>query len=836
MKDKIPATNITQNLMFTRSGIVWATWRIEPVSYSYRPTAQKIDVKNLHQSLFESFEGEVMYSGLIAQSDPTDVVEKMISKVNMEGKLDWLDEVEATLDVLDNIPLNERCFWVSVPLMGKQGVVDQLKDSFAAGLREASDILQLPLRPVSESEIAAAARAARIIEDKFSDSFRLIRATPAEHLWMGLHHQYRGIGNETAAPDLYKKLDPSLVLSGAAFGQPVLDEGGKSDLSPRELKTLQPYKRKFLKVVPDDEPCYQVMLGLTATPMGGMVFPGTEWLHILDAKFEFEVDWVLRVIYQSSKKAKEKNRSTENKLRDQFDQRDGEANEMTGFMADLEQNAKDLSTFHQKMSSSEHIMKATVHAIFAVGAPSADQAQEMAKILREFYKTKLGMTLWQGLGKQKSWWWGMQPGVAMHQDVRALAQVSTSEDLAGAVPFVSTGFGGEKGIVWGANESTERGTLAFLDLEGQAEGNRSCSVGVSGEMGVGKTMFAKKVAGAVTDRGGRFFAIDQSTTHEWATYGASITDCASLVITAPEYSLDPLRVLGIEDGASAVENLVAMLTNISISSDLGDVLSEVLDPEYMHEHELISLKAVVDHLKVCDLPDADKLHRKLATLARRKLGKVLFDPALPPFPLDATSLVIVTDGLEYPSDNELENKHLFEQMSVEKIFGRAIRLLAASIGEKVCFQNREQLVFLMISEAQHFTKVEEGNRIIERFLREGRKAKAAVFLDSQTAGGLGPNRSLIPNKMVMRLRDEDLAIEAMHWLGLKAEENPEILRIIKKELSPAGPDERTIPGREGECMAVDAQDRYAKLKVWAPANPDRFAAADTTPELEKTAS
>ena len=39
---QIPATAMTSNLMWTRSGVVWATWRLQPLPYAYATAAAKV--------------------------------------------------------------------------------------------------------------------------------------------------------------------------------------------------------------------------------------------------------------------------------------------------------------------------------------------------------------------------------------------------------------------------------------------------------------------------------------------------------------------------------------------------------------------------------------------------------------------------------------------------------------------------------------------------------------------------------------------------------------------------------------------------------------------------
>ena len=78
MTMQIPATAMTSNLMWTRSGVVWATWRLQPLLYAYSSATNQKLVKAHHQALFQAHRGEGLVVGLCADLDPVSVVERML--------------------------------------------------------------------------------------------------------------------------------------------------------------------------------------------------------------------------------------------------------------------------------------------------------------------------------------------------------------------------------------------------------------------------------------------------------------------------------------------------------------------------------------------------------------------------------------------------------------------------------------------------------------------------------------------------------------------------------------------------------------------------------------
>ena len=80
-----PAIALTKNLMWTRSGVVWAMWRLQPAKIGGRqiiyPSAsfkEKLAVKALHQALYQQLRGEAILMGLTAEIDPVEIVQRMI--------------------------------------------------------------------------------------------------------------------------------------------------------------------------------------------------------------------------------------------------------------------------------------------------------------------------------------------------------------------------------------------------------------------------------------------------------------------------------------------------------------------------------------------------------------------------------------------------------------------------------------------------------------------------------------------------------------------------------------------------------------------------------------
>src|SRR3954470_945829 len=121
-------------------------------------------------------------------------------------------------------------------------------------------------------------------------------------------------------------------------------------------------------------------------------------------------------------------------------------------------------------------------------------------------------------------------------------------------------------------------------------------------------------------------------------------------------------------------------------------------------HRINGLGELIAHLAGdCTLAGAAELARVMNIYARKDFGRVVFDSTLPPLPLDAPAIVFATQVLELPTRDELAHEHLFDQLKLEKIYGRAMYALIAAIARHVCFRDRSRLGLFVVDECHHVT-------------------------------------------------------------------------------------------------------------------------------------
>ncbi len=835
---RLPATAMTGHLMWTRTGTVWATWRLEGLAKGFGSSDTSTWSKLYHQNLFQSIRGEYLLLGLTADLDPVSVVNRMLEGVDIERSKAWALETMLTLDSLAEKPLGKREFWLSAPI--RSGNVKQRMSAIGRNAEtSARDLLSLPVRPPSNKEVLAALQSAGKIEEQLPADFAPHRATVAEQVWIASHSQTRGLGLDNAAPDTSGRTLggvaqqygadelPDRTVGSVVFPNPLIDEGGQTEL-PSKLAKYDPFTRRYVKIqnLREETTSYQVLLALAGTPKGGWETPAVDWVGRID-ELGVDADWAIRLNVIAAGDAARRNKRAEANLTDQLDQQDGTA-AITGSGGSLVTTARTLQEYHAELNRSDKEVEVQASMILAVAGPTPDEARARAQFLQKDFKG-IDFTFDIPLGAQEALWWGMQPGSPTSRQVREFVEITTGAMFATLVPITSSDLGDAKGMLFAANitSGTERPVL--LDLEGQAEADISGSIGLVGEQGGGKSTTIKAILGATHDRGASIIMIDRTGTREYATFAHSLDPTETVIcdVVNPIYSLDPLRLFGAREGATHVLTLMTALLGVDVLSDIGATLADVLDPDYVAVHNLRDLGRLHAHLRELGEsdPEARSIAKRMSLYVGKQFGQVLFDSDLPALDLSKRGIAFLTAGLALPTQIELEQN----KIPYQKAFGRAIYALLTSISRRICFADDSKLSVFAVDEVHHITMSPEGDQEMDAWYREGRKYKASVIAASQDAPSLGKNRGQIKNRLVFRQTDEDLAVANLEWFNKGLGEDRDMINLVTQDLSPLGAGGRVADDRRGEALFRDARRRMGKIRVSLPHVTERRTAVLSTP-------
>lgn len=836
----IPTHTLVKNLRFTTSGTVWADFLLSGVSYGLRPDKEKATVRQMHQALFRSLGGEALLLGLTSGKDPEQLVAKMMEGVDPAECPDWVAECEATLASLDDIHPGQRIYWLSLPLASSTpwaGAGAVVRTSLGQMRSQLGMPRNSPSAKLVDELVLKAAKAVESVPA----GFRVRPATAAQMVWLHQHMLDRGLFQDWDLPSsVSDEVTPAVVRSkaGTAMVEPLLDEGGQTDLEKVERAKINPFRRRYLKVqdqAGDGLASYQSLLVIGNVPDRGMPFPDGELIGRIDES-GISTDWAIRLHVRSSAEVMVDNKRALNAMNEQLRQRDGE---LSHSVSALDGYASLQAEYAAIFEADKLEVEVQATMILCVSGPDAESATVQSKALADWI-SQWGYRAVAPLGQQGTMWWAMVPGMPASSFVREYAQITTSTDLAALCPLATVEVGDAKGSILALNIGhgpmlaagmpCGPAQVVFHDPDGATDRNESGSIAVSGDLGAGKSVTLKKVAGDVLDRGGRVIVPDRTEMGEWAKWARSITRSKIVDVVDPSWSLDPLRLFGAGVGSRMTQSLLGPLLNVSPTSDEGMLLADALDPTYLERHSVDSMGALVAHLGSdrCDLPSAKAVARKLNVFARQSLCRVIFDADLPPIQLSDRAVVILTHSLELPTNEELNTEHLFAQLSVEKIFGRALYAFIAVLAERVCFEDADTLAAFVVDEAHFVTSSSEGVRVVTRFVRDGRKHRAVVALGSQDAIEDFPSevlRGLIPTRLLMRHTDKRLAQRGLEWLGLDAEDD-RLIDLITKDTSPKLGDEVPL-WRRGEALMRDAAGNIGRVKVLGPAVAARNQAGRT---------
>lgn len=114
--DRIPDTAVLGHLKWTRSGTVWATWRMEGLPKGLGGSDLNEVRRRVHRALAQSLIGEYMLLGLGGTVSPDTVANQMLEGVDVVEHPAWAEEVLLNMDEFDASPQGRREYWLSAPL------------------------------------------------------------------------------------------------------------------------------------------------------------------------------------------------------------------------------------------------------------------------------------------------------------------------------------------------------------------------------------------------------------------------------------------------------------------------------------------------------------------------------------------------------------------------------------------------------------------------------------------------------------------------------------------------------------------------------------------------
>ncbi len=95
-----PVVAVVGNLIWSRTGRVWAIWRVRETPYAWLPARRKLAAHAAVRTLLARLPGDAMVLSVAARIDASEVIEAMTEGVDLDERVAWAEVVEATWDRL----------------------------------------------------------------------------------------------------------------------------------------------------------------------------------------------------------------------------------------------------------------------------------------------------------------------------------------------------------------------------------------------------------------------------------------------------------------------------------------------------------------------------------------------------------------------------------------------------------------------------------------------------------------------------------------------------------------------------------------------------------------
>ncbi|MDW8478480.1 ATP-binding protein [Streptomyces scabiei] len=873
---RVPIRHIAGHLVWSTHGSVWAVYRLHPgpdeqgrheesVQGTYVPAAVREEQLAKITHLVRSLTGAPRLFGLCARVDPGEVALRMIEGIEPSdtppGQTHpWVENVEATLDLLDGQEMHRRTLWLAVPLQ-TEGAGLQMTAQVGAMWAEIAPTLGMRPTPVARREVTAYQEQAARVEAALAGGVAFRPARPAEIVWMVQHALHRGMDEpllaEAESSELYGGQVREGVLhspSYADLGQVRLQEGGidpdlddvdelkSADQLTRSgrkawwrVKTGSPLRRRWLQIESDAGTGYQAQLALAECP-AAVSMDAADLFAQLET-LDFPVDYTVDLTLVPAEKARDQVRRKRNELVDQADQYDARP---TGMPASLTDAARDLGELDARLSRTSVEVEVQSVTVLSVWGPTAAICDARARALASL----LGGADYRAVrpaGLQEALFLLGLPGTTRPGVVREFTQHQVSEDWALGGAFALGEVGDPNGMFLGLDLDCGTTRPVMINVADAPKHDASASLGIVGDLGAGKSVLQKLIAEAVWARGGCAICIDRTPVREWATFARTAAKGRVQIIDAAqaEVSIDPLRMFDGPEGRHYALSYLTLQLGIGPMSTNGEVLHHAV--EKAAASDAPSMRRVLEVLEEMATSEVGKRQDAASTLAglvrvvaTNSLAAMVFDATLPPVRLDASStsdmIVITTAGLKLPPKAAFANPEVLHQQPLEALIGRAVLYLIAALARQTAFEDPERFTAVVADELYWLTSSAEGTSLVHEILHDGRKHGAGLLAASHDAEELGPDRGLMAYRALARTTDRGRARRGLEFVGLDPNDG-ELLRLVTTGLSPVGQ-----RGREGEFLLACPRQNTGRVKAVIPDIERITTSIATTPGRRTRAS
>ena len=806
-----PARFVSGQLVWSTQGSVWAVWRVAPTTYAWLNNRAKLDLHNRTRKALLALPGESLLLSLCERVDAADVVERMVTGVDLDRSPEWVDASMAALDSLSEVEMYRRTHFIAAVLPATGATA--ARAVWGSAKAAVTGSFGLPAGRPAETEIDTRRRQAKSVGAALAAGMgAAVRpATSDEIRWVYARAPLRGVEDPPLRVDDPPRACTSTRerLGSAALvglGAGVFTEGGdKTDDRPG-------HGRRYLKVQTEAGVGWQTFLAVAEMPHQ-FSFPagaGAEWLVQADSQV-FPVDWACRIRPVANDVAQARAKRKARNLVGQFGEYEGEP---TGVPTTLDEALKGVDQQRKALAASPSDPELETTMIFCVWAEDLAVLEERAESLRMAYQVS-EYALPRPTGGQLALYGAMLPGAGLPPVAKDYTQHLLPRDLAAGMPFAGADVGDPRGMLLGVSLDGGTARPVLVDPAYGPSIQTSGSMGVVGDLGAGKSHAVKCLAWATVARGGQIVALDRTSMGEWVSFARVCPGRAKIVRLAAgaDVSLDPLAVFDGADRARVAIGLLSLLTGAGALDLEGTELSRAV--RAVCSRPAGRLVDVIDELETRGETDrdAETVGRKLRALSDEGLAQLLFGDSEPLRLENADFIVFHTPELSLPDRDAVMQAH--RKLLPEQVLSQALLYLIAACARKVAFADTTRFSAVMIDEAWALTGSIEGAQLVLETVKDGRKHNAAMWLVSQHPDDLGNEkiRGLLRNRLVFR-QARSSGEGSLRFLGVEPSEGA--LAFLEQ----AG---------TGQCLFRDVQGRTGLIQILDAPTVELAAAFNTTP-------
>lgn len=817
---KAPIRSVVGNLVWNRTGQVWAVYSVEPVGSLHASHSQQIKVFNRLRSAFMKLPTEAHLLSIGETVDPFDVLTSTLPVNGVLSSLgrDLQQRYEGYLTAQRSV---RRSHYVAL-LLDRVGT-NEFRNQLDTAMASVTDTLGATSMP-SPKTVKRCERRAAEMAAKFG-SVRLEPVTAGKVRWLSARLLSRGVDDVMFDESWEPRAGTSTTSLTGPFREVRFLEGG--DGSDEDRGRLG----RYVRVDTSQGSGFHTCLVLSDMPRGWR-FPGDgELLAELESAAEetargevIEADISIRIKRIENAKARKKTKGKQATMVHQRGEYQGAA---TGAPESLDSASESLRDLRSALENNKAEPELECTVIVHLADASLERLERHAESLRsQFEPANYGLV--RPIGDQMNLLSMMWPGSAAVSPVRDYRQHLLARDLSSMLPFNGSAVGDDRGGLFAVNLDSGVSQQVHFD---PSRGPRPPKpmpgnwAGI-GEPGSGKSSSGKRTIELVIADGGQVATIDRTEQREYVRYAEALKKMgvSTQVVevgAAGGATIDPMIVFGPEERVTVTIGFVSQLCMVETGSLESMALADAVDAVSARNGRLVDVRDELQRQADEGVDEASLLARKLDRFARRgELGHSVFGNG-ESVTMDAGFVVFSLAGLDLPSRETLENEHLSKRMLDSQVAAQALLYLVAAYMRRATFANRGRFAMALLDEFWGIRSSPYGRALINEWLRDSRKHNAAVGLLSQHADDFDHTvRSYLGTRMVFRQRTMSAAAAALEFLDVTDDEMIE--RLVSSNIDEGG-------FASGTCLLRDLDNRVGLVQVHQSFNPYLREASDTNP-------